>query len=109
MSAQVTAPTLTSDTVLFSNRAAAQAFFNNFTVADATLTVPGVVYKGAAISFTDVDTYEADNYVVWNISGDSHTLPTRAVTDELREKITYLSGKIEALLTSLRSAGTINS
>lgn len=110
MSATVIPPSLSSSTtVLFATRAAAEAFFANFTVAAATPTTEGVVKTGASLSYTHFTVYGTDNFAVTEVDGVPLEFPLKDTFDELRTKVIAVSAGLNTLIERLRAAGLIES
>ena len=108
MSASISFPALTSETVLFQNRAAAQAFFTNFTVPSATLVSEGVV-KQASIQSWPLFPLENTDYI--QIMQDGINLgqvPTLARFQELAANMENMREKLFALMAAMKDAGQLN-
>ena len=109
MSAKITAPQLTSNTVLFANRAAAQTFFDGFTAPDATPSAAGVVKKATSVNYTSnpANTPEYNTLNIMNDDGSysSVKLVPQATYEDLMNKYNDLSAKFAQLVTNLNNAG----
>src|SRR5437763_15800882 len=108
MSASINFPTLTSETVLFQNKAAAVAFFTNFTVCSATPSAEGVD-KQAEIAAWMLFPLENVDYI--QIVQDGINLgqvPTLARFQELAGQVEDMRQKLFALMTAMKNAGQLN-
>ena len=107
MSASISFPALTSDTILFENKAAAVAFFSAFNVPSATTTTEGVVKQVAYINY--VVTPITDNTSI-HIEQDGASLgdvPTLTAYNVLKGKFQTLEASYKMLLNNLYSAGIL--
>jgi len=107
MSVNAIPPDLTSETVLFANRAAAEAFFAAFEIPDATETTFGVVKKAEAVSYTFTPLANSDSAMI-NVDGTPVAeVPTKASFDELKDSYETLVAAFEDLKQKLEDAEII--
>lgn len=109
MSVNATPPTLTSETILFQNRLAAQTFFSNFLVPDASTTTDGVVRQAESLSYTVYANYEVNDFVTLVIDDTPETLVNQTTLEEVRTRLLNLNIAFNGLLTRLRNAGILHS
>lgn len=109
MSANAVPPTLVSETILFQNRLAAQTFFSNFAVPDATTTTDGVVKKAESVSYSSYTSYTTNDFVTLTIDGTPETLVNQSTFEEVRTKLLAINTSFNNLLTKLRNAGILHS
>jgi hypothetical protein len=98
-----------SETTLWETRADALAFFESITVADASLATVGVVKKAASVSYTNFTAYTTSDWVELNLGGTTETLVPMATFEEVRTKLLAVTAGLNSLMTSLKSAGVLNS
>jgi hypothetical protein len=103
MPANITFTEFTSSTVLFENKEAANAFFHDITVPNATATTFGVVKKSAFQSFTPA-AYDNEDDVALIIDGVSVSFPTLAHAEAIKTRLEALEVSYAALLTKLQNA-----
>jgi len=108
MPATIEYPALVSETVLFANKAAAEAFFDNFEVPDATTADEGVFLQAEAVAYNFVPLVVATTVVI-NLDGvQEDTVPTQAAFAELKASYVTLATAFDLLLQKLEAAGILD-
>lgn len=109
MPVNATPPNLTSETVLFANKAAAEAFFAAFSVPDASAATFGVVKKGEAVAYAFVPLVDSGTVII-NLDGvQEQTVPTQAAFAELKASYALLAAAFVDLKQKLQTAEIISS
>jgi hypothetical protein len=107
MPATVNFPPLVSEDVLFQNRTAANQFFNQAVVNDATSSTPGVVKKADVVNYVHFGAYPDPAYFDLNFNGVVTTVVQAASFEDLQDKVTALSNAVATLVQKLKQAGHV--
>lgn len=114
MPINVTYPPFVSETIMFANRAAANSFFNQVTVPNATTTTYGVVKTALPLTYTwSAPVYDPILYVVrvnYNDDGGNPLyvdVAPQSTIDQMILNINQLKAIIDDLKTKLQVAGSL--
>lgn len=107
MPASINFSTFTSDTVLFSSKAAANSFFQAMSVSDATITSRGVTLRIALATFSPA-AYANENVIELTIDGATEQIASLAHTEAVKTRLEALETAFAALQTALSSAGVLS-
>lgn len=109
MSTVAIPPALPEGNVLFATKTAAEAFFGNFVIPEATPSTGGVVKVAAAMTYTNFTGFTTSNFVVFPVDGEDIEVPTKDTVDELQTKLLAVTTGLNTLIERLRNAGLLDS